>query len=117
MMIKVNSIFMSLISPLFLSLDFYPLRAISFGINDLFTCLPFIVCFKVKSVSMIHSPLNISVIFSSVVLFFIVLEILEWFVPGKFDYFGQSHQLFHLMFILLGTVDIFLVQKDALTKL
>ena len=35
-------------------IDGYHLRAILFGINDLFTYLPFCACFKVKNVSMIQ---------------------------------------------------------------
>lgn len=44
----------------------------------------------------------LSVIFVSLMLFFLVMKVPERFAHGKFEYFGQNLKLCHLILIILG---------------
>ena len=62
--------------------------------------------------------LHIAAIFITMVLvFFFVTKIPERFMPGKFDFIFQSHQLFHISAVILTTIQMyFLPIEMALRK-
>lgn len=52
----------------------------------------------------------------SVLIFFFVTKIPERFVPGRFDYIGQSHQLFHLTAVTITTIQMYMLPIDAVLR-
>lgn len=51
-----------------------------------------------------------------VIMFFFVTKIPERFAPGRFDYLGHSHQLFHLSAVALTTLQMWAFPKDATVR-
>ena len=49
-------------------------------------------------------------------MFFFVSKIPERFAPGRFDYVGQSHQLFHVSAVVLTTSQMMMIPTDALVR-
>ena len=48
-----------------------------------------------------------------VMVFFYVFKYPERLSPGTFDYFFQSHQIFHVMTVIITGIQIFTVKHDA----
>ena len=55
----------------------------------------------------------IAFLISFAMLFFFVSKVPERFFPGSFDYFFHSHQLFHIMSVLMTTFQLYFLTIDA----
>ena len=116
----LNSVFVASIADL-MSLEYgYLLRGFSFSIAYVTSNLPFIVRL---STCLFNSRecLNDTFIYQILFLVFIIMmaffyssKFPERYAPGKFDYFFQSHQLFHFSSVGMITCKLYLLQKDAL---
>ena len=118
----LNAIFVSSMSRFYWQKQRYVLRAVSFLLAYIFSGLPshlrFLVC-AIEGKECLHDTLLhyiVCQIFGLLVLFFFVSKIPERFAPGKFDYFLQSHQLFHIACTAMTTLYLYIIPKNALTR-
>lgn len=58
----------------------------------------------------------LSIFFTFVLTFFFVTKIPERFMPGKFDTFFQSHQLFHLSAVMLTSIQMHMLPMEAVLR-
>jgi len=58
----------------------------------------------------------VSFIVTFLVAFFFVTKIPERFAPGRFDFVGQSHQLFHIAAALLTSLQMHMFPLDAILR-
>ena len=120
--LSLNSTFVASIADL-VSLEYgYLLREFIYLIAYVTSNLPFIVRL---STCLFNSRecLNDTFIYQILFLVFIILAAFfqsskfpERYAPGKFDYFFQSHQLFHISTVIMITYKLNFLQKDALIR-
>ena len=120
--LSLNSVFVASIADL-MSLEYgYLLRGFSFAIAYIISSLPFIMRLSIclfKSRECLNDTsiyYILFLVFNIMMAFFYSLKFPERYAPGKFDYFFQSHQLFHCSSVGMITCNLYLLQKDALNR-
>ena len=120
--ISLNAICISSMSRFYWQKKRFVLRAVSFLLAYFSSSFPSLVRLLVCAVrgdECLHEtiPHHIaSQLFGILMIFFFVSKIPERFAPGKFDYFFQSHQLFHISGTGIITMYLFFLQKDAVNR-
>ena len=99
------------------------LRAGSYMFPYIFGYLPllarFYTCYSIGDQCLPADSLtlhNIAFVVSLIMVFFFISKIPEKMAPGRFDYFPQSHQLFHIMSSLLTTLQFYVLPMDATAR-
>lgn len=122
MAIALNATLVCSLSRFYLERYRYILRAMAFALPYCFGCFPFFCRFTVcvlygKECLSETLPLHFLAFFvSHVMAGFFVSKLPERLFPGKFDYFFQSHQLFHVMAVILTSLQFTIIPRDALIR-
>lgn len=118
----INAVLLCALSRFFCLKQRYLIRALAF-VPVYFTCiLPFAYRMKVcvtTGVDCVPETLHWHIVGTClvfVITFFFVTKIPERFAPGRFDYLGQSHQLFHLSAVAFTTVQMWAFPTDAVVR-
>ena len=122
MIIAVNATLTCCLTRFFWAKHRYALRILSFALPYLMWTAPLMyrlkVCITTGNDCVVETlPLHFfgGVITMFIVLFF-VTKIPERFAPGKFDFIGQSHQLFHISTALLTTSHMYVLPLEAVLR-
>lgn len=122
-LISLNATFLCSLSRFYLEKYRYLLRAGAFILPYCFGCFPFFSRFTVCVLSgkeCLPETLHLhffAFFISHLMAGFFVSKLPERFFPGKFDYFFQSHQLFHITAVMLTSVQFLMVPRDAMIRL
>ena len=122
MIFAVNATLMCCLTRFFWAKNRYVLRILSFVLPYIITSAPFAyrlkVCIATGSDCVEETlPLHFATIVMTFVhMFFYASRIPERFAPGKFDFIGQSHQLFHVSGALLTSMYMYLLPLEAVLR-
>lgn len=97
----------------------FVIRILSFVLPYMSALLPFLQRFLrciMTGEECVHETLHlhfIGVLLTMTLTFFFVTKIPERFAPGKFDYFFQSHQIFHITAAIQTTMQMYMIPYDG----
>ena len=122
MIFAVSATFMCSSTRFFWHEHRFVLRILSFVLPYLTTSAPFAyrlkVCVTTGNDCVVEIlPFHfVAVVLTIIHIFFYVSKIPERFAPGKFDFIGQSHQLFHISGSLLTSTYLYLLPLEAVLR-
>ena len=122
MVFAVNATLMCSLTRFFWNKQRFALRIVSYVLPYLSSCAPFAYRLKVcittgNDCVMETLPFHfIGIVITFIMIFFFVTKIPERFAPGKFDFIGQSHQLFHIAAAVLTTKQMYLLPIEAVLR-
>ena len=118
----VNATVMCSLSRFFCVKQRFVIRTLAFTVPYLTVVSPFLHRLQVCATTgkdCVYETLNfhfLGFVFTFVLTFFFVTKIPERFAPGKFDYVGQSHQLFHIAAAALTCTQMYIFPRDAMIR-
>ena len=120
--LAVDVVVLSSLSMYFWSRQRYFIRALSAALPCIFSAIPFLYRFRLCVMTekeclpetMYLHLCSIAAIIAAATFF--VSKIPECFYPGKFDYIGQSHQLFHVALTVHTSAEMFALPLDTLAR-
>jgi len=122
MVLAINAVLLCSLSRFFWKSHRFVIRAFAFVIPYIIMITLFfdrvLVCVTTGNECVLETLYLhfVSFIVTFLVAFFFVTKIPERFAPGRFDFVGQSHQLFHIAAALLTTLQMHMFPLDAILR-
>ena len=119
---SVNATLMCSLSRFFCLKERFVIRALAFTLSFFVNVSPFLhrvkVCMDTGQDCVYETLYShfLGFFITGLIAFFFVTKIPERFVMGKFDYIGQSHQLFHLSAASLTSLQMCMLPTDAVVR-
>ena len=122
MVVAINAVFLCSLSRFFWKNQRFVIRAFAFVLPYITLITPFLqrvlVCVTTGKECVLETLYLhfASIILTFFVAFFFVTKIPERFAPGRYDFIGQSHQLFHIAAALLTSLQMYMFPLDAILR-